>query len=252
MTTSGTRPLEALALDRLVIGLGNPGAEYERTPHNLGFHVIDRLARAQGVSEFEELCDARFASFELAAESEPSAPVSRASQPADRENLENVAGEKKEEPAPSRGRSGVLRVGLAQPLTFMNRSGLAVRCLVEEFSLDPSDLLVVYDEVALPLGELRLRPSGSPGGHRGMESVVYNLRTADIARLRCGVGPCPEDVSLTEYVLAPFDADAEPAAADLAQRASDCARFWCTNGVAATMNRFNGRPPAENGEESSR
>jgi len=150
-----------------VVGLGNPGERYRGTRHNVGFRVVEELARRHGARLGTLECNALVGDFVRA----PAAPPPP--------EVEQAAG-------------GVL---LAQPLTYMNRSGYAVRCLVERHGLAPSDLLVVLDEVHLPLGRLRLRRSGSPGGHRGMESVVENLQSDEVPRLRLGVageGGAPE------------------------------------------------------------
>lgn len=132
---------------------------------------------------------------------------------------------------------------LALPRTYMNRSGYAVRCLVERHHLEPSAILVVYDEVALPLGRLRLRPGGSPGGHRGMESVVESLRTDRIPRLRLGCGGedgPPEAEDLVSYVLSPFRPEEREAADAVVERAADACRAWIEEGIEAAMNAFNG------------
>jgi PTH1 family peptidyl-tRNA hydrolase len=132
---------------------------------------------------------------------------------------------------------------LAEPQTWMNRSGYAARCLVERYELAASDLLVVYDEVALPLGKLRLRQSGSPGGHRGMESVLESLQTDQIARLRLGVGDTlgpPPGEDLVAHVLAPFAAAEQDAVYDMVHRAADACESWLAEGAEAAMRRFNG------------
>lgn len=130
---------------------------------------------------------------------------------------------------------------LVQPQTYMNRSGYAARCLVESRGLAVADLLVVYDDVHLPLGRLRLRPGGSPAGHRGMESIVENLSTAEVPRLRLGVGR--EGLSgeaLVSFVLAPFAPEEHEAVAAMIVRAADAAECWLAHGPDAAMNRFNG------------
>ena len=136
------------------------------------------------------------------------------------------------------------RLLLVQPQTFMNRSGYAVRCLAERRSLDGASFLVVYDEVHLPLGRIRLRPKGSPAGHRGMESVIESLRTSDVSRLRCGVaggdGTSPEGEALVDYVLSPFEEKEMEAVAEMIRRAADASEAWMAEGMAAAMNRFNG------------
>jgi PTH1 family peptidyl-tRNA hydrolase len=131
---------------------------------------------------------------------------------------------------------------LALPQTYMNRSGYAGRCLIERHEIDAENVLVVYDDIELPLGKLRLRRAGGPGGHRGMESVIHNLRTEEIPRLRLGIGPeadtTPED--LVEFVLEPFRADEEPAVEALIGRAADACEAWLGLDIETVMNRFNG------------
>lgn len=133
---------------------------------------------------------------------------------------------------------------LAAPQTFMNRSGYAVRCLIERHGIAVEEVLVAYDDVNLPLGRLRLRRSGSPGGHRGMESVIASLRTEEVARLRMGVagGPdgAPAGDALVEYVLAPFAPEEGEAVAAMLQRAADACESWLTEGPEVAMNRHNG------------
>lgn len=183
----------------MIVGLGNPGSEYENTRHNLGFRVVERLAHRWHVSLSRLECNA------LVAES-----------------------------------SGTL---LVAPQTFMNRSGYAARCLVQGRGVDPERILVVYDDVNLPLGRIRLRPNGSPGGHRGMESVVQNLQTEDIPRLRLGIAPHESDMSgedLVDFVLNEFADSEEDAVIDLIGRAADACESWLRLGTEATMNRFNG------------
>jgi len=126
----------------------------------------------------------------------------------------------------------------------MNRSGWALRCLAERYGLEPSAVLVVYDDVALPLGKLRARAGGGPGGHRGMESVIENLRTEDVPRLRLGIGPeqagadaTPGDLS--EFVLAPFREEEAERVDELVARAAEAAALWTEVGIEGVMNRFN-------------
>lgn len=132
---------------------------------------------------------------------------------------------------------------LVLPQTYMNRSGHALRCLRERHGLAPESTLVVYDEVQLPLGRLRLRPGGSPGGHRGMESVVENLRTDRVPRLRLGCAGedgAPEGDALVDYVLSPFEEDELPPVEEMVRRAADACEVWLEEGLEAAMNRFNG------------
>jgi len=140
------------------------------------------------------------------------------------------------------------RVGetlLAQPQTFMNRSGYSVRCLVERHELLPQAVLIVYDDVALPLGALRLRAGGGPGGHRGMESVIENLRTDAVPRLRLGIAPDPESGRATEsdlsgFVLSAFAAEELDTVEELTERADQAIEIWLRLDSEATMNRING------------
>lgn len=184
---------------RLVLGLGNPGARYRETRHNVGFRVVDELAGRWGVGFDREECRTRLA-------------VGR-------------------------------RALLAKPHTYMNRSGHAARCLVELYGFAAEEILVVYDEVALPLGSLRLRPRGGPGGHRGMESILESLRTDRIPRLRLGIAAeeraLPAD-DLVDYVLAPFEGGEVESVAAMVTRAADACESWLEHGVEATMNEFNG------------
>jgi PTH1 family peptidyl-tRNA hydrolase len=196
---------------RLILGLGNPGEEYAATRHNAGFRVVDELARRLGVRVDGIDCGALTALTALAP-GDPPAPV---------------AGE----------------VLLAKPQTYMNRSGYAARCLVERHGIAPAAVLVVYDEVNLPLGRLRLRRSGSPAGHRGIESIIENLRSDQVARLRVGIAPAAAEVAgeeLVDFVLAPFAAAEEETLAPVVRSAADACEVWLREGIDAAMNRFNG------------
>ncbi len=187
---------------RLLLGLGNPGEQYRDTRHNVGFRVIDELARRWQI-------------------------------PVDRLECNSLAGQKTGEG------DDIL---LVKPQTYMNRSGYAARCLAERHGLDPAAVLVVYDEVNLPLGKLRLRRSGSPAGHRGLESIIENLRTSEIPRLRLGVAPeggvTYED--LADFVLSPFAPEELEAVEEMVRRAADACEVWVREGVEAAMRGFNG------------
>lgn len=124
----------------------------------------------------------------------------------------------------------------------MNRSGWAVECLVDALGVAPGDLLLAFDDVALPLGALRLRPRGGPGGHRGLESVIDSLRSEEVHRLRLGIAPGggAEGVAdLAGYVLSPFDAGEQAAVEELLERAAGAAECWRREGIEAAMNRWN-------------
>ncbi len=191
---------------RLVLGLGNPGERYADTRHNLGFRVVEELARRLDVRLGLEVCGA----------------------------LWTVAGP----------------VDLATPQTYMNRSGYSARCLSERNGYAPENILVVYDEVHLPLGRLRLRGRGSPGGHRGMESIIENLRTTAVPRLRLGIAEdeaeqedgrsAGREAGLTDFVLAPFAGGEAETAKRMVRRAADCVLSWVDRGVDITMNEYNG------------
>jgi PTH1 family peptidyl-tRNA hydrolase len=188
----------------LVLGLGNPGAEYADTRHNVGFRVVEELARRRGLSLDRLECNARL----------------------------GVAA------------SGDLpELLLAQPQTYMNRSGYAARCLLETYQLEPAAVLVVYDEINLPLGKLRLRKAGSPAGHRGIESILENLRTDEVPRLRLGVAPeggAPAGEDWAGFVLGPFAPEEGEAVAAMIARAADACEAWLREGAEAAMNKFNG------------
>jgi PTH1 family peptidyl-tRNA hydrolase len=188
---------------KLVLGLGNPGADYERTRHNLGRAVVEELARRRSVRLSESDCGSSLTA------------------------LDDVV--------------------LAIPETYMNRSGYAARCLAERRGVDPTHMLVVFDDFALPLGSLRMRPSGGPGGHNGMASVIECLGRDDVPRLRLGISPAhgaPAGEEIVPFVLAPFTDDEEEAANEQIARAADACELWIEAGTEIAMNRFNGPGPS--------
>ncbi|MGH9464164.1 MAG: aminoacyl-tRNA hydrolase [Thermoanaerobaculia bacterium] len=183
----------------LVVGLGNPGEEYRDTRHNLGFRVLDELARRLLAGPGRVECNAVV-----------------------RETAE---------------------VTLAQPLTYMNRSGYSARCLAERRGVEPAAFLIVYDDVHLPLGRLRFRSKGGSGGHKGMASVLHNLRSEEIPRLRLGVGREQGVVTgegLSDYVLGPFGPTELALADELVERAAAACLCWLREGAEAVMRQFNG------------
>jgi PTH1 family peptidyl-tRNA hydrolase len=195
----------------VVLGLGNPGAEYEGSRHNRGREVVEELARRRGLTLVLGDCQTRLA---------------------------------------SRG-----ELVLATPETFMNRSGYAARCLVERFGVDPARMLVVYDDIYLPLGALRLRTRGGAAGQKGIASILECLRTDAIARLSLGIAPHPtgqpdqpaerdgvDTLNRPDFVLARFTLDEEAAAREQILRAADACEVWLTLGAAEAMNRFNRDP----------
>jgi PTH1 family peptidyl-tRNA hydrolase len=188
---------------RLVVGLGNPGERYRRTRHNAGFMVVDALAARAGVMRGREEADAWVAEAEVAGEA----------------------------------------LRLAKPLTFMNRSGLAVERLLGATGGSPGDLVVVVDDVALELGTLRVRERGSHGGHNGLRSLIDVLGTDEFPRVRVGVrkGDLPED--LAGYVLAEFPPEDVLVVQEMVGLAADAVTCLVKYGPVETMNRFNARPP---------
>lgn len=190
---------ETSAAPRVVLGLGNPGERYAETRHNVGFRVVEELARRRGIALRPGECNSRT------------------------------------------GRDG--EILLAAPETYMNRSGYAARCLAERHGLEAEEILVVYDEVHLPLGKLRLRRGGSPAGHRGMESVLENLGSQDVPRLRLGVGRddgAPGGEEIVEFVLSPFGPEERRTVEEMILRAADACEAWAREGAEAAMQRFNG------------
>jgi PTH1 family peptidyl-tRNA hydrolase len=186
---------------KLIAGLGNPGRQYAGTRHNVGFEVLDLLARRHGLE------------FETA--------------PAD------ALMTKWRTPLTS---GGVL---LVKPLTFMNRSGIAVGELARYFRIEVPDILVIVDEVALDLGRLRARARGSAGGHNGLKSIAEHLGTEEYPRLRLGVGRGDARRDLADHVLATFDAEEATLASEMIARAADAAESFIESDIESVMNTFN-------------
>ena len=181
------------------MGLGNPGPKYDGTRHNIGFEVVDELSRRYGLSFESSPTDALMA----------------------------------------RQRGPAAQVMLAKPLTFMNLSGQAVAALARYFRIAPVDMLVVVDDINLPLGRIRARAEGSDGGHNGLRSVIESLGTRSFPRLRLGVGRGDERRNLASHVLAGFEPDERPQVAGLVERAADAAQVFVEEGITTVMNRFN-------------
>jgi PTH1 family peptidyl-tRNA hydrolase len=189
---------------KLLVGLGNPGTRYAPTRHNVGFRIVERWARRRAVPLEAERFGGCFGR----------APVS----------LDGVH----------------LDVAVLEPLTYMNRSGASVAQAVRELPVeDPaSDLLVVFDDVDLPFGRLRLRPGGGAGGHRGLSDVIAALGSSDLPRLRFGVGR-PGGMDTAEWVLLPFGENEESRLGAHLDRAADAVDSVLLEGIRAAMNRFN-------------
>lgn len=192
----------------LVVGLGNPGEEYRHTPHNLGFLVIDRLAELHAIR------------------------VTR------KENMSLV------------GMGGIQgkQVALAQPQTFMNVNGPAVKGLLERYELQPSQLVVVYDELALPWGQLRIRKKGSSAGHNGIKSLLSSLGTEQFLRLRIGIHP-GHPIESVKFVLGQFRRSQMQEVADTVHRAAEAVETIIAEGAEKAMATYNRRAQGSKEEE---
>ena len=192
---------------RLIVGLGNPGPEYQWSPHNLGFLAVDELANRSSI---------------------------RVERPEGKAlvGLGKVAGEE---------------VILAKPQTYMNLSGVSVRDLLERYELGPEDLLVMFDERDLPWGMIRIGERGSPGTHNGAKSVTSAVGTQEFARLRLGCGPDHPVADLAAYVLRPMKKAELEVAAEMVATAGDAVEMILSRSIAAAMNKYNRRlpPPPE-------
>jgi peptidyl-tRNA hydrolase, PTH1 family len=197
---------------RVIVGLGNAGSEYAWTPHNLGFLAVDAVAE-------------------------------RARIRVERPEAKSLVG---------LGQFAGQEVALAKPHTMMNLSGLAVRDLLERFECGPQEMVVLYDDVALPWGMLRVRERGSAGSHNGLKSIIGTMGTNEFPRVRMGIQPDRPVGDLAAYVLRPMrKADLETAA-EMTEQAAEAVELILTRGVAHAMNRFNRRvsPSGETGEET--
>lgn len=193
---------------KLIVGLGNPGIEYQFTPHNMGFLAIDRVA---------ERCGARISNRHAKA-------------------------------LTARAKIGGTEVMLAKPETYMNLSGMSVRELVERHEIDrQKDLLVVYDELDLPLGAMRIRERGSSAGHNGMQSVLNAFCMDEVPRMRLGVGPGHPVKDGARYVLAPWKKAQLKQVDEVLERAADAIEMIVKEGIMKAMNFYNQRA-SENGE----
>jgi peptidyl-tRNA hydrolase, PTH1 family len=185
---------------KLIVGLGNPGIEYQFTPHNLGFLTIDRIAGDRGIEVRNRQCRALTARAEIAGQ-----PVI-----------------------------------LAKPETYMNLSGLSVRELVDEYQVEvKTDLIVIYDELDLPFGAIRIRQRGSSAGHNGMESILGALGTDEFLRIRLGIAPDHKVGDGAKYVLTPFRKAQDKVVDELLDAAAQAVEVILKDGPAAAMNKFN-------------
>ena len=196
---------------KLIVGLGNPGIEYQFTPHNMGFLAVDRIAEQNGVRISNRQCRALTGKAVIA----------------DQEVL------------------------LAKPETYMNLSGMSVRELVREHEIDPAqDLIVIYDELDLPLGAIRIRQRGSSAGHNGMESIIGALASDEFVRMRLGIAPDHPVQDGARYVLGQFKKSQYAAVDEELDTAAEAVKVILTEGVAKAMSRFNRKPETSEAEGS--
>jgi PTH1 family peptidyl-tRNA hydrolase len=188
-------------IEKLIIGLGNPGRKYANNRHNVGFQCLDRLAEAWSLS----------------------------------------FGRRKHRALLAQGEIAGLKVILAKPQTFMNLSGEAVERLARFYRVPPKDILVIYDDLDLPVGKIRLRPEGGSGGHKGMKSIMERLGTNGFPRLRVGIGRPPHGDPV-DYVLGDFTPDERIAIDEARERVVSAVELWLAAGIVAAMNKYNLNP----------
>lgn len=188
---------------KLIVGLGNPGTEYERTRHNVGWMVLDAFAKKFRIELNKHEKSAMTGSGRVAGGS----------------------------------------VMLAKPLTYMNLSGDAVRLLMNAYLDSPQDLIIVYDDIDLPLGKLRIRQNGSAGTHNGMRSIISEIRTENFPRLRVGIGG-PGDAKLRDHVLDEFNGEEQPVVERAIERSVDALVLFARGDLKRAMNSFNREEPA--------
>ncbi len=186
----------------LIVGLGNPGKDYENTRHNIGFDVIEKLAEQEKISVIE----------------------------------------KKQKALIGRGYIGGQKVILAKPTTYMNLSGESIRELLDYYKLDERvDMIVVSDDVSLELGQIRLRKKGSAGGHNGLKNIISHLGHDEFQRVKMGVGEKPKGFDLADYVLGHFTQTERKIMDEAANYAADAIRMILSDGIEPAMNHFNGK-----------
>jgi PTH1 family peptidyl-tRNA hydrolase len=191
--------VEVVLDPRLIVGLGNPGREYTSNRHNVGFRCLERLAAAHDLAFDKRQKRARVALGTICER----------------------------------------RIILAQPQTFMNESGRAVVPLARFYRVSLERLLVVYDDLDLPLGMVRLRPDGGSGGHKGMHSIIEQLGSQSFPRLRIGIGRPPGQMDPVDYVLQDFSTEEEPALEGTLERAMAAIEVWLSEGIETAMTRYN-------------
>lgn len=185
----------------MIVGLGNPGREYENTRHNAGFMVLDALE----------------------------------------EKLNADISEKKHKGLCGKAVIGGQKVILLKPQTYMNSSGESVRAAADYYKIDPADILVVYDDISLAPGQLRIRAKGSAGGHNGIKSIIAHLGTQEFPRVRVGVGEKPPRMDLADYVLGHFSSEEKKLMTDAVKEAADAACEVISDGIDHAMNKHNSK-----------
>ncbi|MCF7959495.1 MAG: aminoacyl-tRNA hydrolase [Pirellula sp.] len=183
----------------LIVGLGNPGAKYDRTRHNIGFDCLNRLHASMGSPSLQAKFEGQFA----------------------------------------KGRIGQRDVCLVWPLTFMNCSGRCVSQFARFYKVELENILVICDDLSLPLGKLRIRKSGSSGGQKGLNDIIQSLGTQDVTRLRIGIDPTPAHWDTADYVLSKFSASERAVVDEGLFRANEAIAIWLKEGVDSAMNIFN-------------
>ena len=190
---------------KLIVGLGNPGSQYDRTRHNIGWEVVDRVASRLGwmqkpAKKFDGLL------------------------------LDGTI---------SLHSGGSEKLLLLKPLTYMNASGKSVAAAMNFYQLSPAELMIVLDDLALPCGKLRIRPNGSSGGHNGLRDIEQAIATSDYLRLRIGIDPPPPLMAGKDYVLGKFSAEQRTKIDPAVDRAASAITTWIESGITTAMNRFN-------------
>jgi peptidyl-tRNA hydrolase, PTH1 family len=184
---------------KMIVGLGNPGSRYERNRHNIGFQIVDELAKAHNLSFDKSQTKAKIAS----------------------------------------GWIDEQRVLIVKPQTYMNLSGTAVQPLASFYKIEPVDLIVIFDDLDLPTGKLRLRPFGGAGGHNGMKSIIQRLGTNQFPRMRVGIDRPPGRMDPAAYVLQDFSPSEEEIMVQVRDQGRQALELWLEAGIDATMNEFN-------------
>jgi PTH1 family peptidyl-tRNA hydrolase len=184
---------------KIIVGLGNPGKEYASNRHNVGYQVVNLVAKSFGLTFDKRQAKARLA----------------------------------------QGSIGGQRVILVKPRVFMNESGGPVVRVARFYKVEPTDMLVIFDDLDLPIGRIRLRPQGGTGGHKGMASIIKHLGNGDFPRLRVGIDRPPGRMDPAAYVLQDFSAEQEEDMAEVRERTVVAVETWLTQGIEAAMNEFN-------------